>query len=208
MDELAMSVESERWLPVVGSEGLYEVSDLGRVRSLTRLMRLRNGRTRLVQGRILSATGSPYPMVHLALVDADGFPAGRRSVRVHTLVMIAFVGPIPDGQEVRHRNGKYQDPRLVNLRYGTRSDNVRDAVEHGTHPETRKTECPRRHLLVDPNLRESQKPRRDCLACHRTDGAWRLALSAGRPFDFRLESNRRYEEIMLGQRSNLMRGAA
>lgn len=207
MDELVAGAAWERWLPVVGSEGSYEVSDLGRARALTRIIRLRNGSTRLIHGRMLSATGSPYPMVHLALVDADGFPAGRRSVRVHVLVMEAFVGQAPEGQEVRHRNGKHRDARLVNLRYGTRSDNVRDAVEHGTHPETRKTECPRRHLLVDPNLRESQKPSRDCLACHRTDAAYRSALSAGRPFGFQLESDRRYEKIMLGQR-NSIRGAA
>jgi DNA-binding transcriptional regulator YiaG len=51
-------------------------------------------------------------------------------VFVHRLVMLAFVGPCPAGHEVRHINGDPSDNRLVNLRYGTRSENQKDRARH------------------------------------------------------------------------------
>lgn len=52
---------------------------------------------------------------------------GRGSTRtVHTLVMEAFVGPAPKGQEVRHLDGDPSNNRLGNLAYGSRSQNLRD----------------------------------------------------------------------------------
>jgi len=49
--------EIEHWLPVVGFEDFYEVSDQGRVRSLDRISEMSNGRKRAIKGRILSQTG-------------------------------------------------------------------------------------------------------------------------------------------------------
>lgn len=52
---------------------------------------------------------------------------------VHRLVMLAFVGPVPDGMECAHNNGKPSDNRLENLRYATRKENHADKKRHGTH---------------------------------------------------------------------------
>lgn len=58
---------------------------------------------------------------------------GHQHIRyVHRLILEAFVGPCPDGMECRHANGNPADNRLENLRWGTRSENQRDAVKHGT----------------------------------------------------------------------------
>jgi hypothetical protein len=51
---------------------------------------------------------------------------------VHRLVLRAFVGPCPDGQEVRHLDGNPANNNLANLAYGTRSENIADALRHGT----------------------------------------------------------------------------
>lgn len=51
---------------------------------------------------------------------------------VHQLVMLAFVGPCPDGMEVAHENGTRLDPRLANLSYKTFRENQRDSYRHGT----------------------------------------------------------------------------
>jgi hypothetical protein len=48
--------------------------------------------------------------------------------------MKTFIGPPPSGQEVRHKNGDRADPRLSNLEYGTRAENIADAKRHGTFP--------------------------------------------------------------------------
>ena len=104
----------ERWLPVVGSGNRYEVSDTGtvRVRSTWRPMRLSS--------------------------DVDGYrqltmvgPDGRRTARVHRLVMEAFVGPCPDGLVVDHINGIRHDNRLENLRYVTQAENIAASTRMG-----------------------------------------------------------------------------
>ena len=115
----------ELWLPVVGWEGLYEVSDQGQVRSLPRF---RNGRT--YGGKVLALMMDPiYTIVHLR--DA----ANRRSMtsRVHTLVATAFIGPRLDGQVVRHGANGRLDNSLANLSYGTQSDNIQDRWRDGTY---------------------------------------------------------------------------
>jgi hypothetical protein len=53
------------------------------------------------------------------------------SIPVHTLVMLAFVGPRPAGADVAHNNGDAGDNRLANLRYATRTSNNQDIFYHG-----------------------------------------------------------------------------
>lgn len=119
----------ERWLPIVGFEGLYEVSDHGRVRSLARTITCAVGTTVVVRrlaGKLLKpgTVKSGHQLVVL----------GRGNSRlVHALVLAAFVGPKPPGLEALHRDGKPARNVLSNLRWGTRSENVRDSVRHGTH---------------------------------------------------------------------------
>jgi HNH endonuclease len=54
--------------------------------------------------------------------------------RLHTLVMLAFIGPCPAGMEVCHNNGNRTDNRLANLRYDTRKHNHDDTLRHGRRP--------------------------------------------------------------------------
>ncbi len=53
---------------------------------------------------------------------------------IHRLVLEAYVGPRPAGMECRHLNGNPTDNQLDNLCWGTRSENIQDAIQHGTHP--------------------------------------------------------------------------
>jgi hypothetical protein len=111
----------ENWKAVVGYEGLYEVSDLGRVRSLPRPTGHR--------GRILKPNIQPrhYPCV------AFSRKCKLKTFAVHRLVLEAFVGPCPEGKEACHNNGVWDDCRLVNLRWDTRKANHFDKRAHGTH---------------------------------------------------------------------------
>lgn len=56
---------------------------------------------------------------------------------VHRLVLETYVGPCPSGMECRHLNGNPADNHLENLCWGTHSENVLDAVKHGTHVNNR-----------------------------------------------------------------------
>lgn len=121
--------EPENWKPVVGHEGAYEVSDLGRVRSLERRVRLVTRQagetTRRVPERVLRPGATQSGHLSVAI--------GKNNSRaVHQIVMQAFVGPCPDGCEVLHLNHDPADNRLANLRYGTRSENLKMDYEAGT----------------------------------------------------------------------------
>lgn len=111
----------ERWLPVVGWEDLYAVSDLARVRSFQWHGRgLRGG----VLKPVLAKNG--YLMVML-------YQGGRvKRCYVHQLVAEAFIGPCPIGEQVRHGPNGKGDNRASQLCYGTPGDNGQDRVRDGT----------------------------------------------------------------------------
>jgi hypothetical protein len=124
----------ERWLPVVGHEGAYEVSDLGRVRSLARttMKRMGQGDTpdRLIKHSV--------PARDLALaINSRGYvivALGGQSHAVHTLVLTAFVGPCPPGMECRHGDDVGHHNHLSNLCWGTPSENRGDMKRLGNLP--------------------------------------------------------------------------
>jgi hypothetical protein len=122
----------ERWLPVVGYEGLYEVSSLGRVRSLDRIVRVANrwGGTgpRLYRGRLLKPLRGPCDYPFVALCDSE-----QRKRPIHQIVAAAFIGPCPEGMEVCHGPGGKMDNRPENLSYGTHQKNMGpDKARDGT----------------------------------------------------------------------------
>jgi hypothetical protein len=147
---------AEEWRMIPGYEGRYEVSDHGRIRSIPR---------RKVHGGILAAAtdGAGYPSV--LLYDDQG-PSVRL---VHRLVALTFIGPCPEGQQVRHRNGNPMDPTASNLTYGTHGQNQLDSIAHGTHVQARKTHCPQGHPYDEANTYRSPsaKSYRQCRTCVR-----------------------------------------
>lgn len=134
---------TETWLPVPGYEGIYEVSDLGRVRSLDRIDRC----GRQLYGRVLKLRNDKdgYQQFH-----AGGSP--RRILRVHRLVLLAFTGaPAGVSTECLHIDGNPANNRLANLRWGTVSENIADQIRHGTHRNSSKTHCPSGHAYDEAN---------------------------------------------------------
>jgi hypothetical protein len=146
----------EEWRDVPQFEGMYAVSSRGRVRSLPRHS---GARPSPVGERLLKL--SPGPTGYLRVI----LRRENRSftVKVHHLVLMAFVGPRPDGMEGLHGNGDELDNRLENLRWGTKSENMRDQVRHGTHVQARKTTCPKGHPYTKRNAAGS----RICMDCRR-----------------------------------------
>lgn len=141
----------ERWLPVPGYEGLYEVSDQGRVRSIPR------PRT---SGGLRKAERHAHGYAQVGLCRS-----GRRKMfTVHRLVLRAFVGEPQPGQECRHLDGDPSNNQLSNLAWGSRSENMLDAVRHGTHISAAKSACPRDHAYED---KRDSRGGRICLTCER-----------------------------------------
>lgn len=113
---------------MVGFESYYEVSDQGRVRSLDRVVVEKGGKERFKQGRLLrphlTRTG------HLTVMLAGDGTKARSGV--HQLVAQAFIGPRPDGMEVRHLDGRPENNGVSNLAWGSRKENQHDRWAHGT----------------------------------------------------------------------------
>lgn len=109
-----MVVSEERWLEVPGFES-YEISDHGNVRKKS-------------SGALMNqhATEQGYQMVFLR---RNGQTKGKG---VHRLMLEAFVGPCPEGNEACHINGISFDNKLCNLRWASRVENWNDKRKHGT----------------------------------------------------------------------------
>lgn len=120
-------LSTEEWRPVVGYEGLYSVSSIGRVRSEPRIESARDGKVRPRRGTMLSiyTTDDGYPRAALSMNNKS------RHILVHRLVAEAFIRPIPDGMEVNHIDSVRSNNRVENLEIVTPSENVRHAFRYG-----------------------------------------------------------------------------
>lgn len=115
-------LDGEVWRDVPDFEGFYQVSNLGRVKSLSRVTGKGTLKERII-GRSSDKWG--YRMVGLS-------PGDGRIVywRVHVLVAHVFLGKRPEGLEVNHRNGDKFDNSVANLEYCTPMQNMRHASRH------------------------------------------------------------------------------
>lgn len=117
----------EEWRPVVGYEGLYEVSNMGRVRSLDRKLKGPCGTVETHRGQVLKeqALKNGYREVH---VCRDG---KRKHRTVHSLVAEAFLGERPDKHDILHLDGDRSNNAANNLRYDTRAENLHSTYAYG-----------------------------------------------------------------------------
>lgn len=183
---------AEKWLPIPGWEGAYEVSDMGRVRSLDRIIVCKNGVRKPRKGRILRPAPNYGGYLGVALC-AYGKQVTRH---IHVLMMEAFVGPRPEGMDICHKDDDPTGNRLDNLRYGTRAENIHDMIRNGGNHNMSKTHCPRGHDFVEKNLTADSRRNgyRTCLACSRTK-AYMQRHPEMKP-DFKIISDQYYEAIL------------
>lgn len=122
-------MREEEWLPVVGYEGLYEVSNNGHVRS-----KKTGPRKQFLDDR---------GYYHIRLYDKDKRPCYSRRP-VSQIVLEAFVGPRPEGMLALHGPSGSLDNTVENLYWGTAQQNADDRKRDGTqwlgfkceHPKT------------------------------------------------------------------------
>ena len=119
-------MKNEEWRDVVGYEGLYQVSDQGRVKSLERKVPKWDGE-RTVKERILKPAPTKYGYLQLNL-----YAGGKqKALTVHRLVCEAFHENPDNKQEVNHINENKTDNRACNLEWCTRTENC----NHGSRNE-------------------------------------------------------------------------
>lgn len=113
--------DMENWLPIIGYEDLYEVSDLGRIRSL----RQRGGQYKMI-------LATPSYAKDLRPIKVLWRGRESKTFKVCTLVMTTFVGQRPEGLECCHNDGDCANNVLTNLRWDTHASNMADKKRHGT----------------------------------------------------------------------------
>ena len=123
---------TEVWKPVVGWENAYEVSNLGRLRSIDRIVFGKH-----LKGKILQECTDQqgYSTVILS------YCGHRHSTRRHRLVAEAFIPNPERKRDVNHLNGNKSDNRVENLEWTTHRENTDHAWETGLTPCPPKEEC-------------------------------------------------------------------
>lgn len=117
----------ERWLPIKEYSGVYEVSDMGRVRSIDRSITTSNSETKFVHGKIIRVSKNPhgYSVVKLSRNGTV------KHYQVHRLVLLSFLGRENSKTVANHKNSNRNDNRLTNLEWVTQAQNMRHMVESG-----------------------------------------------------------------------------
>ena len=108
----------ELWRSIPGYEGLYIVSNKGRVMSLPRA-RVHHGKSVMYSGKVLKLRNVPNGYLKVTLYKNGE----AKQESVHRLVMLAFVGP--SDLHVNHKDENKHNNNLDNLEYMTGSDNTR-----------------------------------------------------------------------------------
>ena len=107
---------NEEWKDILGFEGLYQASNLGRVKSLERI----DARGRRLKEKILKTGINQYGYYLISLYKNSI----QKVYLVHRLVWEAFNGQIPEGLQVNHINEVKADNRLSNLNLMTHKENM------------------------------------------------------------------------------------
>jgi len=114
----------ENWKPVVGYESIYEVSDIGNVRSVNRI----DASGHIRKGKLLSIKKATNGYMMTTLCKKGKM----KYFLVHRLVLAAFVGKCQEGHEAMHIDGKRDNNIVANLRWGSHKENMRHQIIHGT----------------------------------------------------------------------------
>lgn len=138
-----MDMENEIWRDIIGYEGLYQISNFGRVRSLDRVEKCRDGKLRKRKGIIIILHKNTRGGYLIVTLSKHGV---HKTFQVHRLEWEMFYGPIPEDMQVNHINEIKTDNRLENLNlmtpkensnWGTHTDRV--AISQRNRPDTSKT---------------------------------------------------------------------
>ena len=120
-------MEKETWKDIPSYEGLYQVSNLGRVKGLDRIVKTKNGRTQYKKGTVLKNKMGTNGYHYVCLYKNNK----QKTFMIHSLVALNFIGDRPYKNDICHINGNRLDNRVSNLKYDTRAENFNDMYRQG-----------------------------------------------------------------------------
>lgn len=114
-------MENEIWLPIVGYEGIYEISNLGRIKALHKVLKMKNGRNRTHKESILTPWKTPYGYLCITLVSESV----HKKRTIHSLVAQEFLKhTTTKGIDIDHIDGNPSNNKLSNLQLLSHRDNT------------------------------------------------------------------------------------
>lgn len=131
-------MESEEWRDVIGYEGRYQVSSLGRVKTIAHTLFDSAGRYRRFPDKILSLIYGHNPKYGYAHVSLNKDGQSKR-IWVHRLVASAFIANPNNLPQVNHKDGNKRNNKVENLEWCSCADNLKHALNMGLRPDRRWT---------------------------------------------------------------------
>lgn len=126
-ENLALRNAPEYWADIEGYEGIYQVSNLGNVKSFSRVVPRKNGKKRVIKGRELTPTLHKKGYYYVRL----GAKGNQKHFYIHRLVATAFIPNPHNKPQVNHINGNKADNNVRNLEWMTAQENITHAFNEG-----------------------------------------------------------------------------
>ena len=118
--------QREKWRDIKGYEGLYQVSNLGRIKSLPKKIKMRNQYTEIEM--ILKPVKDKYGYYHITLCKEK---EKNKSRQIHRLVAETFIPNLQNKPQINHINGIKTDNRIENLEWVTAKENTQHMLKLG-----------------------------------------------------------------------------
>ncbi|MFR5544762.1 MAG: NUMOD4 motif-containing HNH endonuclease [Intestinibacter bartlettii] len=171
----------EIWRKIEGFES-YEVSNMGRVRSLDRVSCSGHKLT----GKVLIPTQNQYGYLIVSL-----YKNGTRYIkRVHRLVSVAFI-PNPEGKpQVNHIDGDKSNNRVSNLEWATAKENCQHAYNAGLHKPIKHTEESKKKMSESHKGKQfTEEHKRKLGEAHKKQV---ICITTNETFDYIREAEKKY----------------
>ena len=179
---------NEIWRDIEGYEGLYEISDCGRVRSYPRLVKCGKSGHRMMGGKILTPGKQPSTYRSYLYVTLCDRQSCKKNYLIHRLVATAFISNPENKPQVNHKDGDPSNNHVTNLEWVTSSEN-------GLHAYCIGLNTPRSNEHIRKMVRNSVEVRRIKVRCIETGQVFDSLASAGAYFGICPESVRNSEKF-------------
>lgn len=124
---LLKDMAGETWMPMPSYNGQYEISNMGRVKSLDRVVIKKSGENASIAGRILKQYKRQSGYLKIS-VSKDG---KRKTFDVHRLVGVVYIDNPENKKEINHKKGNKLDNRASSLEWKTPSENAQHKWDNG-----------------------------------------------------------------------------
>lgn len=147
------------WRDIPGTNGAYQASTLGKIKSVGRWSVNSIGVRHRVYETVLTPCDQRGGYQHV-VIKIDG---KRKTIRIHTLIARTFLDqPDPSRWQINHKDGNKKNNRLENLEWVTPRENMTHALINGLQPKTSRKGKPVIQMTLDGQFVAEHRSARSC----------------------------------------------